>query len=147
MSVGMVTVEQLIAGLNTDLAHEYQAIITYITYAATVRGVHRQELREFFEAEIPDELRHAQFLAQKVAALGGQPVVEPASVPAARTPREMLERILQAEEETIRRYTERLKQAEAYGDYGLANDLQDIISDETRHKEETQKLLAGEWTW
>lgn len=26
--------EQLIAGLNTDLANEYQAIITYITYAA-----------------------------------------------------------------------------------------------------------------
>lgn len=147
MSVGGVSVEELVSGLNVDLAHEYQAIITYIVYAATVRGIHRQELREFFEAEIPDELRHAQFLAQKIAALNGQPVVEPAPVPAAHTPREMLERILQLEEETVRRYTERLKQAEAYGDYGLANDLQEIISDETRHKEETQKLLTGNWDW
>jgi len=47
--------------------------------------------------------------------------------------------------ETIARYVERMKQAEAYGDYGLANDLQEIISEETRHKEETEKLLKGTW--
>ena len=62
--------ETLIQGLNQDLAHEYQAIIQYVTYAATVSGIHRGELKEFFLAEIQDELRHAQFLADKIAALG-----------------------------------------------------------------------------
>ena len=135
----------LIQGLNQDLAHEYQAIIQYVTYAATVSGIHRGELKEFFLAEIQDELRHAQFLADKIAALGGKPTTQPAPVPEAATPRAMLEAVLQAEKETIARYVERMKQAEAYGDYGLANDLQEIISEETRHKEETEKLLKGTW--
>ena len=81
----------------------------------------------------------------KIAALGGKPTTQPAPVPEAATPRAMLEAVLQAEKETIARYVERMKQAEAYGDYDLANDLQEIISEETRHKEETEKLLKGTW--
>ena len=42
--------EQLIAGLNTDLANEYQAIITYITYGATVMGIYREAGQEGFDA-------------------------------------------------------------------------------------------------
>ncbi|TBH20144.1 ferritin-like domain-containing protein [Thermus thermamylovorans] len=138
--------ETLIQGLNLDLAHEYAAILQYITYAATVTGIHRGELKEFFLGEIQDELRHAQLLADKIAALGGKPTTLPAPVPEAEGPRAMLEAILKAETETIARYVERMKQAEALGDYGLANDLHEIISEETRHKEETEKLLRGRWT-
>jgi bacterioferritin len=137
--------EKLIQGLNEDLAHEYQAIIQYITYAAVVSGIHRQELKEFFLAEIQDELRHAQLLSDKIAALGGKPTTVPAPVPEAEDARAMLEAILKAEAETVARYVKRMKEAEAFGDYGLANDLQEIVSEETRHKEETEKLLRGRW--
>jgi len=139
-----VTKEQLIEGLNTDLAHEYQAIMMYITYAATVSGIHREELKEYFLKEVPEELRHAQFLADKIAALGGTPTTQPNPVPIVSDPKEMLRNVLQAETETIQRYVERMKQAEAYGDYGLANDLHEIISEETRHKEDTEMILRGE---
>jgi bacterioferritin len=139
-----VTKEQLLEGLNTDLGHEYQAIIMYVTYAATVSGIHREELKGFFLKEVPEELRHAQFLADKISALGGTPTTQPAgSVPPAVDPKSMLQNVMRAEDETIQRYVERMKQAEAYGDYGLANDLQEIISEETRHKEDTEKLLRG----
>jgi bacterioferritin len=137
--------EKLIQGLNEDLAHEYQAIIQYTTYAALVSGIHRQELKELFLAEIQDELRHAQLLSDKIAALGGKPTTVPAPVPEAEDARAMLEAILKAEAETVARYVKRMKEAEAFGDYGLANDLQEIISEETRHKEETEKLLRGRW--
>jgi bacterioferritin len=137
--------EKLIQGLNEDLAHEYQAIIQYTTYAAMVSGIHRQELKELFLAEIQDELRHAQLLSDKIAALGGKPTTVPAPVPEAEDARAMLEAILKAEAETVARYVKRMKEAEAFGDYGLANDLQEIISEETRHKEETEKLLRGRW--
>ena len=70
----------LIDGLNEDLAAEYQAVIMYRTYASLVSGPWRQELRAFFEGEIPDELGHAAYLADKVVALGGIPVVEPGPV-------------------------------------------------------------------
>jgi bacterioferritin len=137
--------EKLIQGLNEDLAHEYQAIIQYTTYAALVSGIHRQELKELFLAEIQDELRHAQLLSDKIAALGGKPTTVPTPVPEAEDARGMLEAILKAEAETVARYVKRMKEAEAFGDYGLANDLQEIVSEETRHKEETEKLLRGRW--
>lgn len=137
--------ETLIKGLNEDLSHEYEAVIMYTTYAALVSGRHRRELRAFFEAEIPDELQHAQFLSNKISALDGKPITKPADVSQTDDPKTMLENVLKAESETIERYVERRKQAEEYGDYGLVNDLEDIISDETNHKEETQKILRGHW--
>jgi bacterioferritin len=137
--------ETLIRGLNLDLSHEYQAVIMYTTYGSRVSGIHRRELRAFFEAEIPDELQHAQFLADKIAALDGQPITKPQDVHQTDDPKKMLENVLKAESETITRYVERRKQAEEYGDYGLVNELEDIISDETNHKEETEKILRGHW--
>ncbi len=134
----------LIQGLNDDLAGEYQAIISYITYAALVGGPHRPELAEFFRAEIADELRHAQFLADKIAALGGEPAVTPRPVTVTRDTREMLEQVLQAEVETIANYRQRIEQAEAAGDIGLKVRLEEIVADETTHKEEVEKILA---TW
>ena len=135
--------DTLIEGLNDDLAHEYQAVIMYTSYAAMVSGMHRPLLKNFFETEIPEELRHAQFLSQKITALGGKPTTEPAPVSLPSETHAMLEQVLDAETTTITRYVERRRQAEAFGDYGLAADLDAIISDETRHKEETEKLLRG----
>lgn len=140
---GNVTKQMLIDGLNEDLAHEYQAVLMYNSYAAMASGIHRPLLKGFFETEIPEELRHAQFLADKVTALGGLPTTRPAALELRESSREMLEQVLQAEKETIDRYVKRMKQAEEYGDYGLANDLHEIISDETKHKEETEKLLRS----
>ncbi len=138
-----ISKEQLVEGLNSDLAHEYQAILMYNTYAAMASGIHRPLLKTFFEGEVLEELEHAQFLADKVTALGGEPTTVPEKLELKRSTREMLEQVLEAESQTIRRYVERRKQAEDYGDYGLAAQLDEIISDETTHKEETEKLLRG----
>ncbi len=135
--------DELVAGLNEDLAHEYQAIIMYNSYAAMVTGIHRPILKGFFEGEVPEELLHAQFLADKITALGGKPTTKPAELRLAGSSTEMLEQVFEAEAETIERYVRRMKQAEEFGDYGLANDLHEIISDETKHKEETEKLLRS----
>lgn len=133
--------QTLIEKLNEDLAHEYQAMLMYNTYAAMVSGIHRPILRDFFQEEVPDELAHAQFLANKVTSLGGTPTTKPADFELAHEPRAMLEQLVKAESETIERYGERLDQVEDFGDRGLAAELDDIIRDETTHKEETEKLL------
>ncbi len=135
--------EKLIQGLNQDLAHEYQAVIAYTTFAARVKGPFRPALRAFFLEEAAEELGHAQFLADKIVALGGTPTASPAPVPEARTPRAMLEAVLEAERETLARYAERMRQAEEFGDLGLAARLHAMIEDETQHMEEVEKLLAG----
>ena len=146
MSTEQVDKATLLEGLNQDLAHEYQAIIMYNTYAAAVAGVHRNELKNFFLTEVADELEHAQFLADKITALGGEPATAAAEVDYTTVAREMIENVARAEKETIERYVVRMKQAESFGDYGLAAQLGDMIADETRHKEESQKILRGTWS-
>ena len=133
----------LIDGLNTDLAAEYQAVITYLLYSKMVNGPLRLELAKFFESEIQDELGHAALLAHKIVALGGEPVTEPAPVQLSRDNREMLEIALQAEIDTIARYTKRIEQAESAGELGLKVDLEDLVSDETRHREDIEQILSG----
>lgn len=134
--------QQLIDGLNEDLAGEFQAVIMYRLYASMVQGPYRQELRAFFANEIPEELRHAQVLADKIAALGGTPAAVPAPVPVVAEPKGMLEAALKAEIETIDRYVNRRKQAESIGEHGLAAEFDTIIADETNHRDELQQMLA-----
>lgn len=140
---GSIDREMLVAGLNHDLAGEYQAVLMYTHYAAKLTGPYRKELRGLFQAEIADEQRHAQFLADKIAALGGDPTTEPRPVRHVNDPREMLEEALAAERQTISDYDERIGQAEAFGDIGLKVDLENQVADETRHKEELERILAG----
>ena len=135
--------KDLIAGLNEDLAHEYQAVISYLLFSKLVHGHARLELGPFFEAEIADELLHAQLLAQKIVALGGTPTAEPAPVKLPKDNRGMLEAALESERDTIERYTRRVEQAEAAGEVGLKVDLEELISDETGHKEQLERILYG----
>jgi bacterioferritin len=132
---------ELIDGLNEDLAAEYQAVIMYRTYASLVRGPFRQELKAFFEGEIPDELAHAAFLADKIVALGGTPTTDVPPVAVARDNREMLENALQAEVDTIERYTRRIDQAEAVGDISVKVQLEDLIVDESKHRDDIRRML------
>lgn len=134
--------KDLVAGLNEDLRFEYAAVITYRTYASAVRGPYRQELRQFFEREIADELVHAGLICDKIVALGGVPTTESAPVKYTEVEHEMLENALQDERDTIERYVKRRKQAEDLGEAGLAIDLDTLIADETKHRDELRLMLA-----
>ena len=134
--------QKLIDGLNQDLQGEFQAIIMYRLYASLVQGPYRQELRAFFANEIPEEMTHAQILADKIAALGGTPAAAPAPVKVVKEPKAMLQTALQAELEAIERYLQRRKQAEEAGEFGLAVQFDSIISDETNHRDELRQMLA-----
>src|SRR5699024_7902266 len=67
-----------------------------------------------------------------------------ADVPQPENVRDLLEAVLKAETETVVRYEKRKKQAEELGFTELAVQLDDMISDETRHKEEVEKILYDE---
>lgn len=133
--------QTLINNLNNDLAGELGAIIQYITYAAKATGPYRPQLAQFFLTEVADEQLHAQFLANKIVALGGEPATQPRPVPAARTNREMLEAVLAAERQATQDYTQRAKEADELGDKGLVVQLEDMVRDESGHSEETERML------
>ena len=65
----------------------------------------------------------------------------PREVPAAKTNRDMLEAVLAAERRAVKDYTQRAKDAEAFGDKGLAVQLEDMVRDESGHSEETERIL------
>ena len=133
--------ESLIKALNEDLAGELGAIAQYITYAAKATGPYRPQLSQFFLQEVPDEQGHAQFLANKIVALGGEPTTTARPVDKAATNHEMLEAVLKAELRAKTDYTARAKQAEEFGDKGLVVNLEDIVRDESTHYEETERIL------
>ena len=135
--------DELINKLNEDLASEFGAIIQYLTYAARATGPYRPQLSQFFLAEVADEQLHAQYLANKIVALGGEPTTVPRAVPTPETNRGMLQAVLEAERQATQSYTERAKEAEEFGDKGLVVQLEDFIRDESNHVDETERMLRN----
>ncbi|MBI3959919.1 MAG: ferritin-like domain-containing protein [Chloroflexi bacterium] len=133
--------QTLIDKLNNDLASELSAIIQYITYAAKATGPYRPQLAQFFLTEVADEQLHAQFLANKIVALSGQPTTVPHPVAPADGNRAMLEAVLAAERQAGKSYTQRALEADEFGDKGLTVQLEDMVRDETSHAEETERML------
>jgi bacterioferritin len=135
----------LINAMNDQLSAEYQAIIQYLQYSAVVTGPHRPELVSFFRAEIPDEQTHAQYLADKIASLGGVPTTEAKPVPEGTEPRELLENVLQAENEAIAAYTKLIDLAEKAGEIAIRIQMESFVQDESTHRDEVLKILQGNW--
>jgi len=133
--------QTIIDHLNEDLSGELSAVIQYITYAAKATGPYRPQLSQFFLAEVTDEQLHAQYLANKIVALGGNPTTEARPVPPADTNQEMLKAVLAAEQQATSDYTLRAREAEEIGDKGLAVQLEDMVRDESGHAEETERIL------
>ena len=127
------------------MAGELSAIIQYLTYAAKATGPYRPQLVQFFLAEVADEQLHAQFLANQIVALGGEPVTTPRPVTVAHTNKEMLEAIVLAERKATADYTQRAREAESFDDKGLAVQLEDMVRDESGHAEETE-LILRDWS-
>ncbi|MBT8489149.1 MAG: ferritin-like domain-containing protein, partial [Gemmatimonadetes bacterium] len=83
----------------------------------------------------------AQYLANKIVALGGEPTTVARDVAPASSNQEMLEAVLAAERRAIADYTQRAEDADAFGDKGLMVKLEDMVADETGHAEETERIL------
>jgi bacterioferritin len=129
--------------LNKDLAHELQAVQNYLFQYATALGLRGHELREILEPEIADELGHAKFLADKIVAYGGKPVIEAAPFEEKTDIKDMIAYDLELELDAVARYKERARQAEELGDVGLQVKLEDMVADETDHAEMLDRLLRG----
>ncbi|MCS6776315.1 MAG: ferritin-like domain-containing protein [Chloroherpetonaceae bacterium] len=135
--------EVLIEALNDQLAAEYQAMIMYLHYAAVVTGPHRPELVGFFQPEVAGEQVHAQYLAEKISALGGIPTTTPKPVPHSTDARQLLEYVLEAEKKAIAAYTRIIQLADEAGEIGIRVQIENFLQDETHHRDETQKILEG----
>jgi bacterioferritin len=126
--------EKLIALLNEDLAREYQAVIAYVVYSQVIKGAEYMTIAGELEKHAREELAHAITIAKQIDYLGGMPTVSPKSVRTSEDAREMLRFDLEAENETIRNYKERVRQCEALGEYAMAEHIRGILVNEQEHQ-------------
>jgi bacterioferritin len=126
--------EQMIELLNEDLAGEYQAIIAYTVYSQMLKGAAYTDIARELEAHAGEELQHAIKIAKQIDYLGGMPAVVPKPVKTSNDPVAMLRADLENERETVGRYRERIRQAEAMGEFALSETLRAIIVQEQEHE-------------
>jgi bacterioferritin len=135
-----MTREELINGLNEDLNLELEALLRSVYHAAAGRGMLGHELRELLKKELPSELEHATFLADKIVALGGEVRIRPSMPQELGAARDLLQQNIAAERKIINNYAKRIDQAAEFGDKGLVIRLEDILAAETDHLEQLERL-------
>jgi bacterioferritin len=129
-----ITREQMIQLLNEDLAGEYQAIIAYTVYSQVLKGAAYTDIARELELHASEELAHAIKIAKQIDYLGGMPCVTPKPVKTSNDPVTMLRADLENERTTVGRYRERIRQAEAMGEFALSETLRAIIVQEQEHE-------------
>jgi bacterioferritin len=126
--------EEMIQLLNEDLAGEYQAIIAYTVYSQVLKGAAYTDIARELETHAAEELAHAIKIAKQIDYLGGMPCAVPKPVKTSSDPVEMLRADLDNERQTVGRYRERIRQAEAMGEFALSETLRAIIVQEQDHE-------------
>jgi bacterioferritin len=133
-ALAAVSRERLIELLNEDLAREYQAIIAYVVYSQTLKGAAYMAIAAELQKHAREELEHALTIARQIDYLGGRPTVTARPVRASEDAEAMLRLDLENENETVRNYRERVRQAEALGEYALAEQIREILVQEQEHQ-------------
>lgn len=129
-----VTRDQLIQGLQADIAREYKAIIQYVIFSQKLDSARFMNIADQLTEHAHQELDHALALARQLDYLGEYPVHEPAPIEVSEDNEAMLRIDLQAEDDTIRNYRERIRQADALGEFALGEVLREIVKQEQDHQ-------------
>jgi bacterioferritin len=133
---------EIIKGLNEDLAREYKAIIQYVVFSSTLKGAEYGDIAEQLKEHASQELAHALEIARQIDYLGGDPTVEVKNAEYSQDSKKMLEIDLLQEQETIKNYRERIRQAESSGEFALSEALRDIIRQEQDHEIDLKDALG-----
>jgi bacterioferritin len=129
-----ITRELLVEHLNEDLSREYQAVIGYVVYSQTLKGAQYMAIAKELEKHAGHELQHALKIAKHIDYLGGMPNATPQPVVLTKEPEEMLRADLDNENHTVREYRDRVRECEALGEYGIAEDIREILREEQEHQ-------------
>lgn len=137
-----ISIEKLVELLNRDLELEYSAAIQYINHAAVMSGAAYGDIIKELKIHANEEMQHAVSLADQIDYLGGKPTVSVGKIYTADKNDEMLEQDLAGEEDAIKRYKERVSQAEELKEYALAQALRTILAMEQEHAMDLKQALG-----
>jgi bacterioferritin len=134
--------DELIQGLQQDLAREYKAIIQYVIYSQVLDGPQYMDIADELEVHAHEELDHAIAISKQLDYFGAYPTEKPKAVETPEDAEGMLWADLRAEDETVAEYRKRILQAQAIGEYALAETLQEITKQEQDHQIELAMALG-----
>ena len=137
--------DEIIKGLNEDLAREYKATIQDVVFSLTLKGAEYWVIAEQLKVHASEELAHALEVARQIDYLGGDPTVIVKDAEYSQDSKRMLEIDLKQEQETIKHYRERIRQAERSGEFALSEALRDIIAQEQDHEIDLKDALGLRW--
>jgi len=129
-----ITRDDLIKGLQEDLSREYQAIIAYVVYSQALKGAEYQNIAKELEVHAGEELAHAITIAKQIDYLGGMPNATAKAVKLTDDAKEMLRADLDNENNTVRAYRERVRQADALGEFAISEEIREILRQEQEHQ-------------
>ena len=132
----------IIRGLNEDLAREYKAIIQYVVFSVALKGAEYNDIADQLKQHASQELAHALEVARQIDYLGGNPTVTGKQAEFTNDSKRMLEIDLKDEQTTIKNYRERIREAEAAGEYALSEALRKIIAQEQDHEIDLKDALG-----
>lgn len=132
---------ELIENLNTALGLEIAGVIQYTQHSFLVSGKDRIVFSEFFRDQAEEAQKHANFLGDKIVALGGIPTVEPAVIRQSVDLDEMLKQDLELEREAMAAYMDAWKSCDD-GDLPQKFWLEGQVAEEQNHIEELEKLTS-----
>jgi bacterioferritin len=127
------TRDEMVELLNEDLAREYQAVIAYTVYSQVLKGAQYNSIAKELEKHAGEELAHALKISRQVDYFGGMPTTQPKEVKTSEDPKRMLQFDLENERVTIQNYRDRIRQADAMGEFALSEVLREIIMQEQEH--------------
>jgi len=127
---------KVIEHLNTQLTNELTAINQYFLHARTLRhwGVTKLGRKEYDESI--EEMRHADWLIERILFLGGLPNVQRLNqVLVGQSVQEILEADMKVEEKALDDLREGIAYCESVRDYVSRDLLLRILADEEEHED------------
>ena len=137
-----ITKAKMIELLNKDLGLEYTACVQYTQHQGVLKGAMYQTIQKELIIHAQEELAHATILANQISYMGGTPTVIMPTPKVASGNEAMLKLDLAGENDAIKRYIERVKQAEAMNLYHLAGQLRSILAMEQEHAMDLEQALG-----
>lgn len=141
--------KRVIEVLNDVLATEIVCVLRYKRHYFTASGIHSESVKSEFLQHATDEQQHADWVAERINQLGGEPNFNPEGL-AARSHSEyvegsdlqsMIREDLVAERIAIESYSDIVRWL-ANDDPTTRNMIEDILKKEEEHADDLANLLA-----
>ena len=132
----------LLTELNRALSREVSTCLRYLLQVASIKGAVWAPLRDLYALHVQEELGHAQYLANRIVMLGGEPLLEPDIDTPSSDPQAMLNRDIGEELADVERYLALADRAGKEGLIDLRLRMEAQAADEARHADALARMTG-----